>query len=69
MQFANHSKKSMEELFTAEELTPEELSVLIDVPVHAIHSAAFSGELKATIVDHDVVSIKRDDALAWMSMR
>ena len=59
----------MEELFESAELTPQELSRLIDIPLEAITHAAFSGELKARIVDHDIISINRDDALAWLANR
>ncbi|MEZ4499657.1 MAG: hypothetical protein R2839_06180 [Thermomicrobiales bacterium] len=61
--------KSMEELFESADLTPEELSELIDMPLNAIRMAAFSGELKAKIVNHDIISINRDDALAWLANR
>ncbi len=61
--------KSMEELFKSADLTPEELSELIDMPLNAIRMAAFSGELKAKIVNHDIISINRDDALAWLANR
>ena len=69
MELSDHSKKTMEELFTTEHLTPEELATLIDMPVDVIRTAAHSGELKATIVNHDIVSISRNDALVWLASR
>lgn len=69
METSDHTHKSMDELFAAEELSPEELSELIRVPVDVICSAAFAGDLKAKIVNHDIISINRDDALAWMANR
>jgi hypothetical protein len=69
MEFSDRSKKSMEELFIADRLTPEELSRLIDMPVDVITRAAYAGELKAEIVNHDIVSISRDDALSWLASR
>lgn len=69
MSFAEHPEKSMEELFESEVLTPEELAELLDIPLDRIRSAAFAGELKAKIVNHDIISIKRDDALAWLAKR
>ncbi len=67
MSFAEHPDKSMEQLFESKVLTPEELSELVDIPLNRIRTAAFSGELKAKIVNHDIVSIDRDDALAWLA--
>lgn len=59
----------MGELFEATDLTPQELSRLLDIPLDAITHAAFSGALKAHIVNHDIISINRDDALAWLANR
>jgi hypothetical protein len=69
MESRDRTKKSMAELFAAEELTPEELSTLIDMPLDVIRMAAHSGELKAKIVNHDIVCITRDDALEWLRTR
>lgn len=62
-------ERSMEELFEAAELTPQELARLFGLPLAAITRAAYAGELKAHIVNHDIISIKREDALAWMANR
>jgi hypothetical protein len=61
--------KTMEDLLESAELTPQELSRLIDIPLDAITRAAFAGDLKARIVNHDIISISRDDALAWLKSR
>jgi hypothetical protein len=37
--------------------------------VHIIQHAAFSDELRAQIVGHDIISIRRDDVLAWLAAR
>ncbi|MCC6792646.1 MAG: DNA-binding protein [Thermomicrobiales bacterium] len=59
----------MAELLLQESYRPDELSALTDLPVTLIEHAAFSGELKAQIVDHDILSIRREDAIAWMANR
>lgn len=67
MEIYDHSDKSMQELMTQETLTPKELATLLSIDVDTILTAAFRGSLKAHIVDHDVISIDRKDALAWMA--
>jgi hypothetical protein len=52
---------------TQETLTPKGLATLLSIDVDTILTACFRGSLKAHIVDHDVISIERKDALAWMA--
>ena len=47
--------------------TPEELAELLGMSVYAVRHAAREGELKAAIVDHHILSIRREDALAWLA--
>lgn len=61
--------KSMDELMHQDEYTPEELAVLLDVPVTLIEHDAFAGKLKSVIIEHRVICIQRSDALAWMNSR
>jgi hypothetical protein len=49
--------------------TPEELATLLEMDVNLIRQAAYQGRLKATIVEHDIVSISRADALRWLDER
>ena len=67
MEIYEHSDKSMQELMTQETLTPKELSTLLSIDVDTILTACFRGSLKSHIVDHDVISIDREDALQWMA--
>ena len=67
MEIYEHSDKSMQELMTQETLTPKELSTLLSIDVDTILTACFRGSLKSHIVDHDVISIDRKDALQWMA--
>ena len=57
---------SMYELLQQERFTPEELAELLGIGVHIIQHAAFSGQLRAQIVGHDIISLQRDDVLAWL---
>lgn len=67
MEIYDHSNKSMQELMTQETLTPKELASLLSIDVDTILTACFRGSLESHIVDHDVISIDRKDALAWMA--
>jgi hypothetical protein len=49
--------------------TPEELATLLEVDVNLIREAAYNGRLKAEIVDHNIISISRADALRWLDAR
>jgi len=39
---------------------------LLDIGLDVVRHAAFSGELRAQIAEHDIISIRRDDLLAWV---
>jgi excisionase family DNA binding protein len=57
---------SVYELLQLERFTPDEVAELLGIGVHIIQHAAFSGELRAQIVGHDIISLQRDDVLAWL---
>ena len=57
---------SMYELLQQERYTPDEVAELLGIGVHIIQHAAFSGQLRAQIVGHDIISLRRDDILAWL---
>ncbi len=61
--------KSVDELLHQNEYTPEELARLLDLPLSLIEHEAFAGNLKALIIEHRVVSIPREEAIAWMNDR
>jgi hypothetical protein len=66
---AHKRHQSPAELLHHDHYTPEELAEVLDVSVRAIERAAFAGWLKADIVDHHVVRISRQDAIAWLESR
>ena len=67
MEIYEHGEKSMQELMTQETLTPKELSKLLSIDIDTHPDRLLRGSLKAHIVDHDVISIDRKDALDWMA--
>jgi len=67
LEIYDHSDKSMQELMAQETLTPKELAKLLSIDIDTILTACFRGSLKSHIVDHDVISIDRKDALEWMA--
>ncbi len=58
-----------EALLHAEAYTEEELSSLVGIGVDVIRRAARGGQLRARVVNDEVISIQRDDALEWMRTR
>lgn len=58
-----------ERLIHQDHFEPDDLATLLEMDVSLIRHAAFAGELKATVVDHHIVSIRREDVLAWLAER
>jgi excisionase family DNA binding protein len=56
----------LEEILRKDHYTPEELSILLGVNKHAIEAAAHSGELRATLLEHHIISIRREDVVRWI---
>lgn len=59
--------RSIAELLRQDRYTPEEVARLLGIGLDVIRHAAFSGELRAQIVGHDIISLKREDVLAWLA--
>ncbi len=59
-------RHSLHELLQQDRYTPEEVAELLEICLDVVRHAAFSGELRAHIAGHDIVSIRRDDVLAWV---
>ena len=60
---------SIYELMQQDSYTPEEVSELLGIGVDVIRHAAFAGTLRADIEGHDIISLQRDDVLAWFQTR
>lgn len=57
------------DLFRQDHYTVTEFAALVDIQPHVIEHAAFAGDLQAVIVDHHVISISRESAIAWLTTR
>lgn len=60
---------SIEALLHQPHYTPQELAELLEVSPYLIWEEACSGRLQAFIVDHRVVSLRREDVLRWLRER
>ena len=60
---------SIRELLQRDRYTPEEVSELLGIGLDVIRHAAFAGTLRADIEGHDIISLRRDDVLAWIQTR
>lgn len=69
MEVHNRPKRSPAELIMQDSYTPEELATLLEMDVNLIREAAYHGRLKAEIINHDIISISRADALRWLDER
>jgi excisionase family DNA binding protein len=56
----------LEDILRKDHYTPEELAVLLGINKHAIEAAAHSGELRATLLEHHIISIRREDVVRWI---
>lgn len=59
----------IESLLKQETYSPQEAAEILGMRERAINSAVYGGELKAYIVNHDIVSIDRTDLIAWLRRR
>jgi hypothetical protein len=62
-------RESIAELLQHDHYTPEDLAELLNLDAWAIRRAARTGELRAFIVDHQVLCIRREDAIHWLARR
>ena len=65
----HRTHQSIYELLQQDRYTPEEVSELLGIGVDVIRHAAFAGTLLADIEGHDIISLQRDDVLAWFQTR
>jgi hypothetical protein len=57
------------DLLHRESYTPREAAEVLNLSERIILSAAFGGDLNATIVNGDVVDISRTDLVRWLQWR
>ena len=56
----------LEEILRHDHYSTEELAILLGVDRHTIEQAAHSGELQATMLDHHMLSIRREEVVRWI---
>ena len=69
MELFDHSAKTIDELLATDHYSPEELATLLGMSVNVIRDACHERALTCKIVEHDIVSISRADALEWLRTR
>jgi hypothetical protein len=65
MESESRHPKSALELLHDEHYTPDDVARLLDIGVHIVRHAAFTGELRARILGHHVLSLQREDVVTW----
>ena len=60
---------SMYELLEQDQYRAEEVATLLGIGLAIVRHAAFTGELRAEIVGHHILRLRRDDVIAWLGMR
>ena len=58
-------QESIYDLLQRDVYTLEEVASLLGIDIYVAHNAAFEGALRATIVIHDILSIRREDVIDW----
>ncbi|HYH11163.1 MAG TPA: hypothetical protein VD789_02320 [Thermomicrobiales bacterium] len=62
-------RNTLFELLHRDHYSPDELARLLGMDLHLILHDAQWGRLRAYIVDHHVLDIRREDAIAWLQAR
>jgi hypothetical protein len=62
-------RESLFELLHHERYTADEVARLLGISVRVIRHAAFSGELRAQILEHHILSLRREDVITWVMAR
>jgi excisionase family DNA binding protein len=60
---------SIYELLEQDHYRADEVAKLLGIGLDIVRHAAFTGELRAEIVGHHILRLRRDDVLAWLEMR
>jgi excisionase family DNA binding protein len=60
---------SMYELLEQDLYRADEVATLLGIGLNIVRHAAFTGELRAEIVGHHILRLRRDDVLVWLGTR
>jgi hypothetical protein len=63
------NRKPIETLLHQDHYTPRELANLLEMSQDVIHHEVWNGHLKARQVGHQIIDIRREDALDWLRER
>lgn len=63
------STNDLWDLLHQEEYTPQDAARVLNLRENLILSSAYGGDLKATIINGDVISVTRTDLVAWLQWR
>lgn len=63
-----HPKTALE-LLHDESYTADDVAQLLGVGVSVVRHAAFTGELRAQVRGHHILSLRREDVVAWFMTR
>jgi hypothetical protein len=71
MDMETHTRhpKSLFELLHDEQYTADDVARLLGVGVAVVRHAAFTGELRAQLLGHHILSLRREDVVAWYMAR
>ncbi len=59
----------IEMIIKKERYSPQELAAVTGLDVDFINVEIHKGQLRAKVVDHDIIDIARADVIAWMRRR
>lgn len=60
-------RESIAELLVKDHYKPEEVSELLEIDSYVVRRACWEGALKARIIEHHIIDIKRADLLRWIN--
>ena len=66
---ADDTGKTIDELSHQNEYRAPELAAQFGMPLSTIEHEALTGRLKSFTVEHHVVCIRRENAIAWLARR
>ena len=69
MDIERRTPHSMYELLQQDHYRADEVAKLLGIGLDIVRHAAFTGELRAEIVGHHILRLRRDDVLVWLRTR
>jgi excisionase family DNA binding protein len=60
---------SVFEMLHHERYRAEEVAQLLGIGLDAVRHAVYSGELRAEVIEHHIICIRREDVVDWFTAR